>query len=86
MLVLEATTCLGGMATSALVSKWAPFTDKEKVIDMKKYFSLFLALCLVLTLAACGGSTAAEPTDAPTDGTGELLASEYIKLLKSIHD
>lgn len=73
MLVLEATTCLGGMATSALVSKWAPFTDKEKVIDMKKYFSLFLALCLVLTLAACGGSTAAEPTDAPTDGTGQLL-------------
>ncbi len=30
--LLEAATCLGGMATSGLVSKWAPFTDKEKVI------------------------------------------------------
>lgn len=32
VLVLEATGCLGGMATSALVSKWAPYTDKQKVI------------------------------------------------------
>lgn len=32
VLVLEATGCLGGMATSAMVSAWAPYTDKQKVI------------------------------------------------------
>ena len=32
VLVIEATTCLGGMATAGLVSKWAPFDDQEKVI------------------------------------------------------
>ena len=31
-LVIEAGSCLGGMATSGFVSKWAPMTDKEKVI------------------------------------------------------
>ena len=31
-LVLEGGTCLGGMATGGLVSAWAPFTDKQKVI------------------------------------------------------
>ncbi len=30
--LLESGTCLGGMATAGMVSKWAPFTDKEKVI------------------------------------------------------
>lgn len=32
VLILEATGCLGGMATSAMVSAWAPYTDKQKVI------------------------------------------------------
>ncbi len=32
VLLLEAGYCLGGMATAGLVSKWAPLTDKEKVI------------------------------------------------------
>ncbi len=32
VLVIEAGSALGGMATLGLVSKWAPFTDKEKVI------------------------------------------------------
>lgn len=31
-LVIESTSCLGGMATSGFVSKWAPMTDKEKLI------------------------------------------------------
>ena len=31
-LLVESTTALGGMATMGLVSKWAPFTDKEKVL------------------------------------------------------
>jgi len=31
-LVVEAATCLGGMATAGMVSKWAPFDDQEKVI------------------------------------------------------
>lgn len=31
-LVLEASAALGGMATIGLVSKWAPFTDKQKLI------------------------------------------------------
>lgn len=44
VLVIEASTALGGMATIGMVSKWAPFTDKQKVIYksipleiMKKY-------------------------------------------------
>lgn len=32
VLLLEATTAPGGMATMGLVSKWAPMTDKQKVI------------------------------------------------------
>ena len=32
VLVIESGSCLGGMATSGFVSKWAPMTDKEKVI------------------------------------------------------
>lgn len=32
VLVIETGTCLGGMATSGFVSKWAPMTDKEKLI------------------------------------------------------
>lgn len=31
-LVIEASTCLGGMATAGMVSKWAPFDDQEKLI------------------------------------------------------
>jgi hypothetical protein len=31
-LLLEATGCLGGMATSGLVACWCPFSDQEKVI------------------------------------------------------
>ncbi|HEY0945780.1 MAG TPA: FAD-dependent oxidoreductase [Opitutaceae bacterium] len=31
-LLLEATGCLGGMGTSALVPAWTPFSDKEKII------------------------------------------------------
>ena len=31
-LLLEGTGCLGGMATSGLVSSWCPFSDGEKVI------------------------------------------------------
>ena len=31
-LVIESTTCLGGMATTGMVSKWAPFDDQQKVI------------------------------------------------------
>lgn len=31
-LLVEATGCLGGMGTSALVPSWCPFSDKEKVI------------------------------------------------------
>ncbi len=31
-LVIEAASCLGGMATAGLVSKWAPMDDQEKVI------------------------------------------------------
>ena len=31
-LVIETGSCLGGMATSGFVSKWAPMTDKEKLI------------------------------------------------------
>ena len=32
VLLLEATTAAGGMATMGLVSKWAPMTDKQKLI------------------------------------------------------
>ncbi len=32
VMILESSSALGGMATGGLVSKWAPFTDKEKVI------------------------------------------------------
>jgi hypothetical protein len=31
-LLLEATGCLGGMGTSALVPAWTPFSDREKII------------------------------------------------------
>jgi len=32
VILLEAAGCLGGMATAGMVSKWAPFSDKQKVI------------------------------------------------------
>ncbi len=31
-LLLESTSCLGGMGTSGLVPAWCPFTDKERII------------------------------------------------------
>ena len=31
-LVVEATSCLGGMATAGLLAAWCPFTDGEKII------------------------------------------------------
>lgn len=31
-MLIEATGCLGGMGTSALVPAWCPFSDKEKII------------------------------------------------------
>src|ERR1700761_3155674 len=31
-LLIEASGCLGGMGTSALVPAWTPFSDKEKII------------------------------------------------------
>lgn len=31
-LVLESSSCLGGMATGGMVSKWAPFTDRKNLI------------------------------------------------------
>ena len=47
---------------------------------MKKLFSLLLALCLVLSLTACGGSKTAEETPEPAPETAKP-ATEPVELL-----
>ena len=42
---------------------------------MKKFLSLFVAIALLLTLAACGGDTAKEETSTPTDETAAAETS-----------
>ena len=52
---------------------------------MKKFFAMLLALSLMLSLAACGG-TAAQPTTAPTEavvsveGTMEELLNKVVEI------
>ena len=46
-----------------------PVTNIKEELKMKKAITLLLALVMVLSLAACGGSTAAPATEAPKTET-----------------
>lgn len=70
-LVIEATTCLGGMATAGMVSKWAPFTDKESIL----YRSIPLEILMRYKAAA---------TDVPADKWDWVPI--YPELLKRVYD
>ena len=42
---------------------------------MKKLFALLLTLCMVLSLAACGGSSSSSSAEAPTNDKGVVEGS-----------
>ena len=59
-LIVENGSALGGMATLGMVSKWAPFTDREKVI----YESIPREIMMMLPIRRIRSMTVVKPSTA----------------------